>query len=227
MKKRMACLVSALAIAGAPTGGANGAGQGEFEGRVVVEWLDNAFVPSMRTVEDFGFRQAKGKLWTVARGQVFDGKGMPPLLSDVAGPPYEGRFRKSAMVYESATQRRTEKWDEAQRMFFEAAVAEGVAPRDAKVLYLLLALQGSRWEILGSSRCFGSCHGVSGPLEWRPVIDEAKTAELVNWVNAADPKLEEIDQRAYSTIRATGPHIFTQPRCDRFSGSTLVRKHCD
>jgi hypothetical protein len=49
----------------------------------------------------------------------------------------------------------------------------------------------------------------------------------VNWVNAVDPKLEEIDQRAYSSIRATGPHIFTQPPCDMFSGSTLVRKHCD
>ena len=227
MKKRMACFVSVLAIAGATMTGANGAGQGGFEGRVVVEWLDDAFVPSMRTVEDFGFRQAKGKLWTVARGQVFDGKGLPPLLSDLAGPPYEGRFRKSSMVYESATQTRTEKWDEAQRMFFEAAVAEGVTPRDAKVMYLLLALQGSRWEVVGSSRCFGSCHGVSGPLEWRPVIDEARTGELVNWVRAADPKLEEIDLRAQSAIRAYGPHIFTQPPCDMFSGSTLVRKHCN
>ena len=227
MKKRMACLVSALAIAGAPGTGANGAGQGGFEGRVVVEWLDDAFVPSMRAVEDFGFRQAKGKFWKVARGQVFDGKGMPPLFCDLAGPPYEGRFRKSAMVYESATQARAEKWDEAQRMFFEAAVAEGVAAREAKVMYLLLALQGSRWEVLGSSRCFGSCHGVSGPLEWRPVIDEAKTGELVNWVRADDPKLEEIELRAQSTIRAKGPHIFTQPQCNRFSGSTLVRKRCD
>ena len=126
----------------------------------------------MRTVEDFGFRQTKGKFWKVTRGQVFDGKGMPPLFSYLLGPPYEGSFRKSSMVYESATQRMTEKWDEAQRMFFEAAVAEGVAPRDAKVMYLLLALQGSRWEVPGS-RCFGSCHGVSDPLEWRPVIDEA------------------------------------------------------
>jgi hypothetical protein len=221
MKKLLACLVSTLAITGA-----HGIEQGGFEGRVVVEWLDDAFVPSMRTVEDFGFRQTTGKLWKVAPGQVFDGKGMPPLFNDLVGPPYEGRFRKSSMVYESATQRMVEKWDDAQRMFFEASMAEGVAPQDAKVMYLLLVLQGSRWEVAGS-RCFGSCHGVSGPLEWRPVIDEAKAGELVTWVRAKDPKLDEIDLRAQSAIRAKGPHIFTQPPCDMFSGSTLVRKSCD
>jgi len=226
MKKRMACLASALVIAAAPVTAANGAGQGGFEGRVVVEWLDDAFVPSVRTLEDYGFRQAKGKFWQVARGQVFDGRGMPPLFYDLVGQPYGGNFRKASIVYESATQRMTEKWDEAQRMFFEAAVAEGVAVPEAKVMYLLLALQGSRWEVPGS-RCFGSCHGLSRPLEWRPVIDEAKTGELVNWVRAADPKLDEIDLRAHSAIRANGPHIFTQPPCDMFSGSTQVRKRCD
>ena len=226
MKKRLACLVSALVITGASVTGANGAEQGGFEGRVVVERLDEGFVPSMRVIEDFGFRQAQGKFWKVRRGEVFDGKGMPPLLCDLVGSPYEGSFLNAAMVYESATQRMTETWDEAQRMFFEAAVAEGVALRDAKVMYLLLAVQGSRWEVPGS-RCFGSCHGVSGPLEWRPVINEARTAELVNWVRAADPKLEDIDRRAQSAIRAKGPHIFTQPPCDMFSGSTLVRKRCD
>jgi hypothetical protein len=221
MKKLLACIVSILAITSA-----HGNEQGRFEGKVVVEQLYSAMVPSIRTAEDFGFRQPTGKLWKVARGQVFDGRGMPPLFVDVAGPPYEGSFSKSSMVYESATQRMTDKWDEAQRMFFEASVAEGVAPQDAKVMYLLLALQGSRWEVAGS-RCFGSCHGVSGPLEWRPVIDEARAEELVQWVRANDPKLEDIDLRAQYAIRANGPHIFTQPACNRFSGSTMIRKSCD
>ena len=63
MKKRLACLVSALAITGASVTGATGAEQSGFEGKVVVERLDEGFVPSMRVVEDFGFRQAKGKVW--------------------------------------------------------------------------------------------------------------------------------------------------------------------
>lgn len=226
MKKQLVCVVSALAVTGMPVTGAHGAEHGVFEGRVVVEQIDEAFVPSIRAVEDFAFRQAKGKLWKVSRGEAFDGKGWPPLLCDLVGSPYEGSFRNSALVYESATQRRTERWDEAQRMFFEASVTEGVAPQDAKVMYLLLAIQGSRWEVPGS-RCFGSCHGVSGPLEWRPVVNETRTGELVNWVRGADPDLAEIDRRAQSAIRAKGPHIFTQPPCDMFSGSTRVRQRCD
>ena len=98
--------MAALAITGAFVTGANGAEQGGFEGRVVVERLDEGFVPSLRVVEDFGFRQAKGKFWKVRRGEVFDGKGMPSLLCDLAGSPYEGNFRNAAMVYESATQSR-------------------------------------------------------------------------------------------------------------------------
>jgi len=111
-------------------------------------------------------------------------------------------------------------------MFFEASVAEGVFPTDAKSMYLVLAAQGTRWEIPGS-RCFGSCHGISFPLEWRPVVDEGKVGELLAWVRATDPKLEEIDMRAESAIRAYGPHIFTQSACHQYSGSTRIRKSCD
>ncbi len=218
--------VSILAIAFAAFPAANGAGPSGFKGQVVVERLAQGFAPTVRANEGFGYRQAKGKFWEVTRGQVFNGDGMPPLLYDLAGSPYESNFPLSAMVYESATQKKTEQWSEAQRMFFEAAVTEGVSPRDAKVMYLLLVIQGSRWEVPGS-RCFGSCHGLATPLEWRPVINDARTAQLATWVHTADPELDEIDRQAQSAIRANGPHIFPQPACDMFSGSTQVRKRCD
>lgn len=221
MKKWLLCLASAAVFSGA-----QGAEHGSFQGKVMVEWLDEPFVPAMRLVEDFGFRQANGKVWKVSRGQIIDGRGLPPLLRDLVGSPYEGGFRKSAVIYESATQRMSENWRAAQRMFFEASVVEGVAPLEAKVMYLLLVIQGSRWEVPGS-HCFGSCHGVSEPLQWRPVIDEVRTAELMKWVRAADPQLEEIDLRGQAAIRALGPHIFMLPACNEFSGSTRIRKSCD
>ncbi len=221
MKKLLGLLVTVIVFATA-----RGAEHGNFEGKVVVEWMDDPFVSSMRLVEDFGFREAKGKVWTVPRGQVLDGKGMPPLFRDLIGQPFEGGFRKASVIYDFAAHKMTEPWEDAQRMFFEASVAEGVFPADAKAMYLVLAAQGSRWEVPGS-RCFGSCHATSQPLEWRPVIDERKVGELLAWVRVADPKLEEIDMRAQSAIRVLGPHIFTQPACQEFSGSTRIRKSCD
>jgi hypothetical protein len=219
--KRLWVSLAAIAV----FAGAQGAEQGQFEGKVVVEWLDDPFVSTMRLVEDFAFRQAKGKVWSVPRGQILDGKGMPPLFRDLVGQPFDGGFRKASVIYDAAAQKMTEPWEEAQRMFYEASVAEGVTPQDAKAMYLLLAAQGSRWEIPGS-RCFGSCHGKTLPLEWRPVVDEAQVTQLLGWVRANDPQLDEIDQRVQSVIRARGPHIFTQPPCNQFSGSTRIRSSC-
>jgi hypothetical protein len=222
MKILLTCLAWIMAIAAA-----QGAEQGRFEGRVLAQWLDIPFVAAVKLEEDFGFRDSRGKLWKANRGQIFDGSGLPPLFRDVAGSPFEGPFRKSCLVYDANTQTMTENWEAARRMFLEAALTEGVSPVDAKVMYLLLAVQGSRWELPGS-HCFGSCHGTSEPLFWRPVVNEARTAELVNWVRSENPKVDEIDLRAESAIRARGPHIFTQPECDNmFSGSTRVRKSCD
>jgi Protein of unknown function (DUF1353) len=221
MKKLLLCLVAMMAL---PEAG--GAEQGVFEGKVVVEWLDDAFVPAMRLVEDFGFRQAEGKRWTASRGQVLEGKAMPPLFRDLVGQPFDGSYRKSAVVYDSAVHTMTEPWEQAQRMFFEASIAEGVPVPDAKIMYLILVVQGTRWEVAGH-RCYGSCHGRETPLEWRPVVNEARTAELVTWVRASNPDLREIDLKAQSAIHSLGPHIFPQPKCVEFSGSTRIRKSCD
>jgi hypothetical protein len=220
MNKLLALVVAAVLSASAPA-----AENGEFEGKVVVEWLDDPFIPKMRLLENFAFRQANGKVWSVPQGQILDGRGMPPLFLDLFGRPFIGGFRKSAVVYDFATHNMTQPWQEAQRMFFEASVAEGVFPPDAKAMYLLLSLQGSRWEVAGS-RCFGSCHGRTVPLEWRPVVDENLIGELLGWVRSADPRLEEIDRHAEAAIRARGPHIFEQPPCNQYSGSTRVRWRC-
>jgi Protein of unknown function (DUF1353) len=227
MKKCLAGLLSFLVLAGGPISGTTGAEQGHFEGKVVVEPVEEAFVPTMRSLEDFGFRQAEGKLWKVERGQVFNGGGVPPLIRDNVGPLYESNLRKSIFVYEAATKNMTEDWLAAQRMFYEASLAEGVTANEAKVMYLLVAIQGSRWvQARSKSFCFGACHSPIVPLEWRPVADEARSGELVKWVRTHDPKLEDIDKLAQSAIISNGPHIFPRPACQRFSGSTLIRREC-
>jgi len=211
---------------------AQAADPGAFQGKVVAEWLDDAFVPGVRLLRDFGFRQADGKLWRVPPGQVLSGRGLPPLfrdlteLRDAGGQPYDGSFRRSALVYDSAVQSMTEPWQAAQRMFFEACLVEGVPAQEAKAMYALLAAQGSRWEVPGS-RCYGSCHGLTQPLAWRPVVDETRVLELIRWVRAKDPTLEEIDVRSGRAVNATGPHIFPQPECSRVLGATATRGGCD
>lgn len=206
---------------------AQGAEEGQFQGRVLVEWIDDPFVPILALAEDFSYHQSDGRVWIATKGQKLDGKGLPPLFKHLAGAPFDGGFRKSALLYDAAAHRMDMPWDAAQRMFYEASVTEGVFSADAKAMYAVLAAQGSRWELKGS-RCYGTCHGATLPLEWRPVVDERKVDDLVAWARAADPALNDIDKRARKAIKADGPHIFTQPECDDlFSGSTRIRKHCN
>ena len=75
-------LILAIAAAALSTGILAGEsvdpGVGSFDGRVVVEWLDDPFVPTMRLVEPFEYRQSQGKAWKVPEGYVIKGRGMPP-----------------------------------------------------------------------------------------------------------------------------------------------------
>jgi hypothetical protein len=53
---------------------------GHFAGKVVVEWLDDPFIPSMRLQEDFSFQDARGKKWLAPKDAVLDGRSLPPVF---------------------------------------------------------------------------------------------------------------------------------------------------
>ena len=84
-------IVSILAFSTSVLAAEGGGGDhGSFEGRVVVEWLDDPFVPTMRLVEPFAYEHSKGKVWKVPQGHVIKDRGMPPLFSDLIGQPFYG-----------------------------------------------------------------------------------------------------------------------------------------
>ncbi len=219
-------LVLLMALsAGVFAGEVNDVSYGTFEGRVMVEWLDDPFVPTMRLVEPFAYHQAKGKVWEVPEGHVIKGRGMPPLFRHLIGPPFYSGFRKASIIYDHATQEMEQPWDEAQLMFLEASMVEGVNESEAKAMYMLLRAQGSRWEVPGS-RCYGSCHGKTEPLLWRPVVNEEVVGELLGWVRRDNPSLLQIEQLAETAVLERGPHVFPLQPCLVFSGSTLVGRIC-
>ncbi len=218
--------VAAIALSSGVLAAEGGAiDHGSFQGRVVVEWLDDPFVPTMRLIEPFAYQQASGEAWKVPQGHVIKGRGMPPLFRHLIGQPFYGGFRKASIIYDHATQEMRQPWDHAQRMFLEASMVEGVHESEAKAMYLLLRAQGSRWEVPGS-RCYGSCHGKTEPLLWRPVVDEAAVNDLLGWVRRDNPGLVEIEQAAETAVLDRGPHVFPLQPCLIFSGSTLVGRKC-
>ena len=187
------------------------AGQGRFVGKVVVEWLDDPFVPKMRLQEDFGFEDAAGKLWLAPQGQVLDGAALPPMFRTMIGTPFEGEYRRSSVVYDYYCHAMSEPWRAVHRMFYHAALTEGVDEGSAKLMYAAVYATGMRWETPGSS-CFRSCHAAAPTLAWKPAVDEEEVAPVIEWIRRANPGLEDIDARLDAAVKRPGPHVFAQTR---------------
>ncbi|MGD8789332.1 MAG: DUF1353 domain-containing protein [Burkholderiales bacterium] len=198
-----------LILVAVGSGGLYAAQEAGFSGRVVVQWVaDNEFVATIRVVEDFSFSQANGQTWRVPVGAAVDGRSMSPLFVRLSGRPFDSGFRKASLVYDYATKDMSQPWRDAQKMFFEASLAEGVTPAEAKVMYLLLYATGPRWAIRGKSSCFNHCHTAVSELAWRPLVEDEPVAALVGWVRSEDPGLEQIEQRVRKVILHPGPHVF-------------------
>jgi hypothetical protein len=185
------------------------AAQGRFVGKVVVEWLDDPFVPKLQLREDFGFEDQAGKLWLARQGQVLDGASMPPAFREMIGMPFIGDYRRASVVYDYYCHVMSEPWRDVHRMFYYASLTEGVNEVDAKVMYAALYAAGLRWEMPGSS-CFRSCHAAAPSLTWKPQVEERDVKPVLEWVRQANPGLEEIDKRVDGTLKKPGPHVFAQ-----------------
>ena len=192
---------------------------GSFEGNVIVEWLDDPYVLKMRLTRDFAFRQADGKTWLVPADAIVDGRSMPRLFVSLTGRPFNSAFRKTTLVYDYAAKAKRRSWDEAQAMFYEGALSEGIVPVEAKVIYMLLSATGLRWAVRGDRDCYGRCHSVDANLEWSPKVREEEVVALVSWVRSEDPPLDEIERRVGKVILDDSPHmigrIYTAPEQQR------------
>lgn len=178
-----------------------------FCGRIIVEWVDDPFVPLLRVLEDFFFFQRDGKVWKTPAGAIVAGRSIPPLFVQLKGHPFQGGFRKTAITYDYAVTARKRPWQDADRMFYEGAVTEGVLPVEAKVMYLLLYATGPRWAVSGTRDCHGRCHRRDEELAWSPQVDHEQILSLVSWVHAQDPSLDSIEQHVDKVIIQAGPHV--------------------
>lgn len=210
MKKRLLLLVFLVAAvfwsvvqAGDPA---------KFIGKVALEWLDDdPFIPRMRLLEEFGFQDARGKSWIAQKGSVLDGRSLPLVFRDAFGLPFQGRYRKTSVLYDHYCHAMSEQWPDVHRMFYAASIAEGVEETQAKLMYMVLYAGGLRWEMKGSS-CFGGCHASAAELSWKPEIEDLDLSPISAWIRRSSPELDAIDARLNEILRRPGPHIFAQPK---------------
>jgi hypothetical protein len=184
-----------------------------FVGRVVLEWVDrpgNA-PPELRLREHVGFQEFDDTAWFARRGENVDGSSLPPAFRSMFGSPFTGRYRIASILHDFYADNQREPWKDVHRMFYKVSVRAGVDETEAKAMYMVLYAQGPRWEV-ARSRCYGSCHGGSEALVWRPVTRESALRPIAEWIRQTNPTLDEIDRRAHAAISRPGPHLFAQGR---------------
>lgn len=187
----------------------------QFGGRVVVEVLDDVELDhKLRLLEDFSFRDDNGRVWLAPAGAVIDGTSLPRMLRSTPELAPETQFRKASVVHDYYSRARQETWREVRRMLYNASLAEGLGPAEAKLLYATVYAGGWRWEPRTSS-CYRSCHAAATMLAWQPDLNQAEFQPVVDWLLGTDPTLEEIEQRVDAVTPRPGPHLFVQVRQPR------------
>jgi hypothetical protein len=188
------------------------ADEAEFSGKVVLEVLDDPGTDhKLRLLQDFAFRDERGRVWLAPQGAVLDGWSIPRGLRALPGLPLESEYRKSAVVHDFQSRAKTQPWRDVHRMLYSAALAEGIPPSEANVLYMTVYASGWRWEPKQSS-CYGGCHAAADMLIWRPDARASELEPIAAWLQRSFPRLEEIDQRVDAALQRPGPHLFAQVR---------------
>jgi len=204
--KRLSVVLAPLLICTATLS----ADQSGFSGKAVIELLGGMELDhKLKLLDDFRFVDRNGKVWLAPGGAIVDGTSIPRELRDLTGLPYVAEYRKASLIHDYYCQAKTEHWREVHRMFYDAAVTEGVSEPDAKVLYAAVYAGGWRWEPRGTS-CFRSCHAAAESLGWKPVVTEAMIQPIVEWTRQTNPPLDEIERRVDAVTKKPGPHLFAQ-----------------
>ena len=159
---------------------------GQFQGQVVVAWLQTEAGPDrdMRLMERFAFRDPNGTEWSVPAGAVINGASIPRVLWTLVGSPFVGDYRRASVVHDHFCRVKTKPWQAVHRMFYDAMLAGGVSVSRAKTMYAAVYGEGPRWDSSGTPLRSGV----------RPMtVDEL--GKLENWVKETDPELAEIEAR--------------------------------
>jgi hypothetical protein len=118
---------------------------GYFIGHPKTEWLFGDDGDRMRLCQDFAYWDRRSIRWVAREGLEFDGASKPRFLW-WGGGPYEGRYRRAAIIHDALYHDRRVDRATADRVFYEGMRADGVSATRALLYYWAVRWFGPRWE---------------------------------------------------------------------------------
>jgi hypothetical protein len=185
-----------------------------FVGELVLRDLDPE---GLRFTLDqpFGYVDASGTMWQAEKGLVTDGASIPWPLWSIIGGPFEGEYRRAAVIHDFYCDRKYRAWEKVHRVFYDAMITGGVGTVKAKLMYYAVWRFGPRWSVTEIVPCVPDpsigkfCASVKPTsvevsVE-KPIIEEKDIAgaknelnEVADKVNKEDISLDQIEKLADS-----------------------------
>lgn len=115
-----------------------------YGGKICAEWLDDG--RNMRIMNSISFQDAdSGLFWSAPAGSVTDGASIPRFCWTLIGGPFEGKYRRAAVLHDVACQLKDKPSPIVHSMFYSAMRADGVSLHKAFLMYLAVLLFGPRF----------------------------------------------------------------------------------
>ena len=165
---------------------------GYYTGSVVTRWENDG--RSMTLLSELRYVDPDGVVWIAPAGSVVDGASIPRSLWSFMGGPFEGRYRNASVLHDVAYEQRTRPWQQCDRMFYHAMRCSGVSAGEAKTMYFALYRFGRHWK--RPSSFAGAIARVDQTVPRALPVDEQELTAARNWIESANPSLEQIEARA-------------------------------
>jgi hypothetical protein len=154
----------------------------------------------MTLVTELRYTDPKGEVWVAPAGSVTDGASIPRYLWSIMGGPFEGQYRNASVLHDVAYEKKKRPWQDCDRMFYYAMRCSGVSAVEAKTMFYALYKFGHHWRFpikrAKPVKFEGQLVARAEPIPRAIPVNPAEINEARDWIQNADPSLEQIEQRA-------------------------------
>src|ERR1043166_6037038 len=171
---------------------------GHYNGEPVTKW--NPDGRTMTLLTELRYTDPHGQVWVAPIGSVVDGASIPRYLWSIMGGPFEGKYRNASVLHDVAYGQKKRPWQDCDRMFYFAMRCSGVSAVEAKTMFYALYKLGHHWKFpikrAKPVKLEGQLGARAEAIPRAIPVNPAEINEARDWIQNADPSLEQIEQRA-------------------------------
>jgi hypothetical protein len=171
---------------------------GFYDGEPVTKW--NPDGRTMTPLTELRYARSEGNVWVAPIGSLVDGASIPRYLWSFMGGPFEGKISECLRVARCVVWGQEAAVQDCDRMFYYAMRCSGVSAVEAKTMFYALYRFGHHWKFpikrAKPVKFDGQFVARAEPIPRAIPVNPAEINETRDWIQTADPSLEQIEQRA-------------------------------